>query len=120
MSIKTAAVSKCLGKDAQPGFDRAWSLGGERKGTTYFQHPQQERPTVFHKSLAINSVQSYATVTNSSLSDILVKSSGSNFLFASKLFADILALITLRRFKLQLERKRMTFQARLYSQLTQL
>lgn len=45
----------------------------------------------------------------SSLSDVPVKLS--NFLFGSKLFADILALITLRHFKLRLERKRMMFQA---------
>lgn len=56
---------------------------------------------VFPESLAINLVQSYATITNSRLSDILVNLSGSNVPFASNLFADILALLTLRHFKLQ-------------------
>lgn len=42
----------------------------------------------FTLSLAVNSVQSYAIVNNSRLSDVLVKLSGSYFPFATRSFPD--------------------------------
>ena len=102
MRIKTTAVSKCSWKRGTTGL--LWSLEFRRRTESHNIPPASKRPVGFPKSLDINSVQSYGTVTNSRLSDILVKLSSSNFPFASKLFVDISALM--RHFKVQLEKKK--------------
>lgn len=70
--------------------------------------------------LTMNSVQSYAMVSNSRLSDIFAKLSGCHFPFATRSFAD-LGTIDSEPFKVAIgKKKKKTFQACLHCQLRKL